>query len=127
MPILLIHDTHPRPRGRVRKMLQAVHKAVVEALEAPPGAIWVRYQPGTPENYWEGERGKPEGRQVLVFANLAEGRPYEKVRRLFGAVSSAIGRVFEMDPMYVWLRIDEFPLEKVGQGDKSYAELRAKK
>jgi len=127
MPILFVKDTQPHPKNRVRKMLQAVNRAVCDTLGLSPNSVWVRYEAGRPDDYWEGESGRvpKEGRPVFVLIQLVEGR--KEPERLFAAVSSAIGKAFGMDPFLVWMRLIQFPLESVGQGDKSYAELRKKK
>ncbi|MBI2900504.1 MAG: hypothetical protein HYY17_09980 [Planctomycetes bacterium] len=127
MPLVLIRDTHPRPRAKIRAALRATHHAIAAALEVPPGSVWLRYEPGKPDHYWEGETGESEGKPVLVFVTLARGRPERKVRPLFGAISSAIAGAFALDPMNVWVRIDEVSPERVGQGASSYAELRKRR
>lgn len=122
MPVVFVFDTHKRPARSVRAMLQSVNVAIAEAVGCPQSSVWIRYQPGAPEDYWEGESGAPEGEQVFAVVQLVEGR---KIHPLFGAVSGAIGKAFKIDPQYVWTRIVEFPLDHVGQGDKSYQELRS--
>jgi len=108
-------------------MLSAVNRAVCEAVGLPPGNVWVRYEPGSPEHYWEGISGTAEGQNVLVFVNLVQGRSEDQVHALFGAISSAVAQSFGIEPEYVWIRIEEFPLNRVGQGARSYEEIRKQK
>lgn len=122
MPVVFVFDTHRRTPKSVRAMLKSVNSAVAGAVGCPKGSVWVRYQPGAPGHYWEGESGKPEGRQVFAIVQLVEGRT---IQPLFGAVSGAVAAAFKMDPFHVWTRVIEFPLDHVGQGAKSYKELRS--
>ena len=127
MPVLFVADTQKRPVARVRRMLRAVNKAVSETIDASPGAVWVRYEPGSPDHYGEGKPVPRAGRPVFVIVRLVEGRDPKKLERLFGAISSAIAGAFGMDAGFVWMRLEEFHTDKVGQGSLSYTELRKKK
>ena len=127
MPVLFVSDTQKRPVTRVRRMLRAVNAAVSGTLELSPSAVWVRYEPGSPDHYGEAGPVPRDGRPVFVIVRMVEGRDPRKVHRLFGAISSAIAGAFGMDAGFVWMRIEEFHTDKVGQGAHSYTELRKKR
>lgn len=127
MPVLFVADTQKRPVSRVRRMLRSVNAAVSETLELSPNSVWVRYEPGSPDHYGEGKPVPRGGRPVFVIVRLVEGRDPKKLRRLFGAISSAVADAFKMDAGFVWMRLEEFHTDKVGQGAHSYTELRKKK
>jgi phenylpyruvate tautomerase PptA (4-oxalocrotonate tautomerase family) len=129
MPVIFVEDTQSRSVPRVRKMIRAVNQAVSGALGLPPNSVWVKYSPGRPDLYGEGADGKVpvDGRPVFVFVRMTEGRDPKLTQKLYAPLSSAVARSFDMLPEYVWVRIEEFPAEKVGQGARSYADLRKKK
>lgn len=126
MPVIFVADTQARPADRVRKMIRLVSKAVSDTLGLPPNTCWVRYEPGRPEFYGEGvDRNVPKDqRPVFVFVRMTEGRDPKKTQSLYGAVSSAVGKAFDMFPDFVWIRLEEFHTDKVGQGAHSYTEIR---
>ena len=126
MPVIFVEDTQSRPVPKVRKMIRAVTQAVSGALELPPNTVWVRYSPGRPDLYGEGADGKVpvDGRPVFVFVRMTEGRDPKRIQKLYGPVSSAIAKAFDMFPDFVWIRMEEFHPDKVGQGAKSYTEIR---
>jgi phenylpyruvate tautomerase PptA (4-oxalocrotonate tautomerase family) len=129
MPVIFVEDTQKRPVPKVRKMIRAVNKAVSETLGLPPNTVWVRYEPGRPEYYGEGADGKvpKDWRPVFVVARMTEGRDAKQVQKLYGPISSAIAKSFDMFPDFVWIRIEEFSSDKVGQGAHSYTEIRKQK
>jgi phenylpyruvate tautomerase PptA (4-oxalocrotonate tautomerase family) len=126
MPVIFVADTQRRPVARVRRMILAANRAVSGTLGVPPNAVWVRYEPGRPEHYGEGADGKvpKEGRPVFVIVRMTEGRDPQKIQALYGPLSSAIATAFGMEPDFVWIRLEEFSSDKVGQGARSYAEIR---
>ena len=110
-------------------MIRAVNKAVSGTLGLPPNTVWVRYQPGRPDHYGEGADGKvpKDWRPVFVIVRMTNGRDPKQVQKLYGPMSSAIARAFDMYPDFVWIRIEEFSSDKVGQGAQSYTEIRKRK
>jgi phenylpyruvate tautomerase PptA (4-oxalocrotonate tautomerase family) len=126
MPVIFVEDTQKRPVIRVRKMIRLVNKAVSDTMGLPPNTVWVRYEEGRPEHYGEGPTGNvsKDMRPVFVFVRMTEGREAKKVQALYGAISSAIGTAFDMFPDFVWIRVEEFHTDKVGQGAHSYTEIR---
>src|SRR5262245_49763730 len=126
MPVIFVADTQKRPVPRVRKMIRLVNQAVTEALGLPPNTVWVRYEEGRPEHYGEGPTGHvpKDMRPVFVFVQMTEGRDPKKTQLLYGALSSAIAKAFDMFPDFVWIRLEEFHTDKVGQGAHSYTEIR---
>ena len=129
MPVVFVVDTQTHTKVRVRRMLEAANRAVSSALDVPRNSVWVRYDPGKPGNYWEGETGDvPEqGRPVFVFVKMLKGRDPKKIKSMFGKLSSAVGGALGIIPEYVWMRVEEMDADRVGQGAQSYAELRRKK
>ena len=129
MPVIFVEDTQTRADTRVRRMIRQVNKAVSETLGLPPNTVWVKYEPGRKAYYGEGQDGSvpKDMRPVFVFVRMTEGRDPKKVQTLYGAVSSAIGKAFDMFPDFVWIRIEEFSSDKVGQGAHTYSELRKKR
>jgi phenylpyruvate tautomerase PptA (4-oxalocrotonate tautomerase family) len=129
MPIVFVTDTQTQPETRVREMLKSVNQAVSGTLGVSPGVVWVRYDPGNPDFYWEGEDGKVPGNELPVFVSvrLTQGRDREKLRQLFPAVSSAIGEAFQMEAEAVWIRLEEMDPDHAGQGPDTYTDLRKKK
>jgi phenylpyruvate tautomerase PptA (4-oxalocrotonate tautomerase family) len=128
MPVLFVADTQKRSVTLVRRMIRDVNAAVSETIEVPLTAVWTRYEPGNPAHYGEGQESLTvEGLPVLVIVRMVEGRDPKKLQRLFGAVSSAIAGAFDMNPEHVWMRLEEFHTDKVGQGARSYTEIRKKK
>src|SRR5688572_33270001 len=87
MPVLFVSDTQKRPATRVRRMLRAVNAAVSGTLELSPNAVWVRYEPGSPDHYGEAGPVPRDGRPVFVIVRMVEGRDTRKVPRLCGAIS----------------------------------------
>jgi phenylpyruvate tautomerase PptA (4-oxalocrotonate tautomerase family) len=129
MPVIFVADTQTRSDVRVRKMIRLVNKAGSAALGLPPNTVWVRYEAGRPEYYGEGPTVNvpKDMRPVFVVARMTEGRAPRKIYRLFRAISSAIAEAFDMFPDFVWVRIEEFHTDKVGQGAHSYTEIRKQK
>ncbi len=129
MPIVFVTDTQSQPKVRVRKMLQSVNQAVSETLGVSPNVVWVRYEPGNPDYYWEGEDGKveKEERPLFVSVRLTQGRDPEKLQKLFPVISSAIGEAFQTESDSVWIRVEEMDPDHAGQGPNTYSELRKKK
>ncbi|HKS16934.1 MAG TPA: hypothetical protein VJU16_06455 [Planctomycetota bacterium] len=129
MPVIFVEDTQKRDVPKVRRMIRAVNKAVSGTLGLPPNTTWVRYSPGKPEYYGEGETGKvaPDLRPVFVIVRMTDGRDPKQIQKLYGPVSSAIANAFDMFPDFVWMRIEEFHSDKVGQGAHSYTEIRKQK
>ena len=107
MPVIFVTDTQARTAARVRKMIRQMTKAVSDTLGLPPNTCWVRYEPGRPEFYGEGvDREVPKDqRPVFVTVKMTEGRDPKKVQGLYGPVSSAVGKAFDMFPDFVWIRI----------------------
>ena len=129
MPIVFVTDTQKQSDPLVRKMLKSVNKVVSDTLDVSPSVVWVRYEPGSPDYYWEGEDGVvgEEDRPLFVSVRLTEGRDPEKLEKLFPAISSAIGTIFEVEPDAVWIRVEEMDPDHAGQGPNTYSELRKKK
>ena len=126
MPVVFVHDTQTRTKDRVRRMLEAANRAVSRALDLPRNTVWVRYDPGKPGYYWEGEKGEvpTQSRPVFVLIRMLRGRPREKIRPMFAELSTAIAGALNMLPDYVWMRVEELDPELVAQGARTYAELR---
>ena len=129
MPVIFVEDTQSRPVPKVRKMIRAVNKAVSTVLGLTPNTVWVRYSPGRPDLYGEGADGKVpvDWRPVFVFVRMTEGRDPRLVHKLYGPLSSAVAKSFDMFPDFVWIRVEEFSSDKVGQGAHSYTEIRKQK
>ncbi len=129
MPIVLVTDTQSQSKSLVQKMLKSVNKVVSETLDVSSSVVWVRYEPGNPDFYWEGEDGAigKEEQPLFVSIRLTEGRDPERLQKLFPAVSSAIGAVFDVEPDAVWIRLEEMNPDHAGQGPNTYSDLRNKK
>jgi len=129
MPVVFVVDTQTRSKNRVRRMLDAANRAISQSLDLPRNSVWVRYDPGKPEYYWEGDTGQvpPQGRPVFVIVRLREGRDPKKIKKLYPALSRAVAHAFDMDPNFVWIRLEEMNPKLVGQGAYSYAELMKRK
>ena len=125
MPVVFVVDTQTRTKPRVRRMLEAANRAICRTLDV----VWVRYDPGKPGHYWEGESGDvpAQGRPVFVFVRMLRGRDPKKIRRMFGELSSAVAGALGMMPEYVWTRVEEMDPEQVAQGSQTYAEFRKQK
>ena len=126
MPVIFVVDTQRRPVLKVRKMMRLVNKAVSDTFGLPPNTVWVRYEEGRADYYGEGPTGNvpKDMRPVFVFVRMTEGRDPKKIQALYAPLSSAIGKAFDMFPDFVWIRIEEFHSDKVGQGAHSYTEIR---
>jgi hypothetical protein len=85
----------------------------------------VKYSPGRPDLYGEGADGKVpvDWRPVFVFLRMTEGRDPKRVQKPTGPCHPRCEGVRHV-PDFVWMRIEEFHPDKVGQGAHSYTEIR---
>ena len=127
MPVIDVLANRSYPKARVRKAIAAACREVAKAVGIKPGQVWVRFQPGRAEDYWEGDGKAIERRAVplLVFVHMAKGRPPEKLRAVMKGVTVALAGELDIAPDAVWVRLMELDLTHVAQGGVTYAELRA--
>lgn len=126
MPVVEIRANREYPKARVRAAIGAACRAVAKAVGCKPGQVWIRWQPGKPEHYWEGEgkRIKPRAVPLLVFVHMAKGRPREMLAAVQRGLTEALAVRLGVAPDAVWIRIEELDLTHVAQGGVSYAQLR---
>lgn len=129
VPIIFVQDTQSATKPRVRRMLEEVSRSVGRVLDVPRRAIMVRYEPGKPANYWEGEDGKPpaQGRRVFVLIKITTGKDPKRVGELFGEIASTVAGSLNILPEAVWTQVEEMDPGRAGYGGLTYEERRKRK
>src|SRR5919106_6884231 len=111
MPLVRIEILKGRPTAERKRLLQAVHAALVEAFRIPDDDRTQRIIEHDPENF-EIPPGHSE-RYTLIEITAFPGRSGEAKRNLYRALVKRLGEI-SIDPMDVSVVILEPTLESWG-------------
>ena len=126
MPLVRISLVKGKPEAYRRKVGDAVHRALVEAIGIPPldrFQLLTEHEPGDlvyDSNYLGIARTSD---LVVVQITLSAGRPLEQKRALYRRIAANLGAAVGLRPQDAWINLVEVAKENwsFGNGVASYA------
>jgi len=130
MPLVRISLAKGKPEGYRRKVGDAVHRALVEAVGVPPldrFQILTEHEPGDlvyDSNYLGVARSSD---LVIVQITLSAGRSLEQKRALYRRIAANLAAAVGLRPQDAWINLVEVAKENwsFGNGVASYAPAEA--
>jgi 4-oxalocrotonate tautomerase len=131
MPLVRISLVKGKPEAYRRKVGDAVHRALVEAIGVPPldrFQLLTEHEPGDlvyDSNYLGIVRTSD---LVIVQITLSTGRTLEQKRALYRRIAGNLGAAVGLRPQDAWINLVEVAKENwsFGLGETSYAPLPEK-
>src|SRR5262245_30048948 len=131
MPLVRISLVKGKPEAYRRKVGDAIHRALVEAVGVPPldrFQILTEHQPGDivyDSNYLGIARTSD---LVIVQITLSAGRTLEQKRALYRQIAANLASAVGLRKEDAWINLVEVPKENwsFGNGEASYAPAEAK-
>jgi 4-oxalocrotonate tautomerase len=126
MPLVRISLVKGKPEAYRRKVGDAIHRALVEALSVPPldrFQLISEHEPGDlvyDSNYLGIARSSD---LVIVQITLSTGRSLEQKRALYRRIAANLSAAVGLKPQDAWINLVEVPKENwsFGNGVASYA------
>jgi len=130
MPLVRISLVKGKPEAYRRKVGDAVHRALVEAIGVPPldrFQLLTEHEPGDlvyDSNYLGIVRTSD---LVIVQITLSSGRTLEQKRALYRRIAGNLGAAVGLRPQDAWINLVEVAKENwsFGNGVASYAPAEA--
>jgi 4-oxalocrotonate tautomerase len=130
MPLVRISLVKGKPETYRRKVGDAVHRALVEAIGIPPldrFQLLTEHEPGDlvyDSNYLGIARTSD---LVVVQITLSAGRTLEQKRSLYRRIAANLGAAVGLRPQDAWINLVEVAKENwsFGNGVASYAPVEA--
>ena len=130
MPLVRISLAKGKPEAYRRKVGDAVHRALVEAVGVPPldrFQLLTEHEPGDlvyDSNYLGIARS---GDLVIVQITLSAGRTLEQKRALYRRIAANLAAAVGLRPQDAWINLVEVAKENwsFGNGVASYAPAEA--
>jgi 4-oxalocrotonate tautomerase len=130
MPLVRISLVKGKPEAYRRKVGDAVHRALVEAIGVPPldrFQLLTEHEPGDlvyDSNYLGIVRTSD---LVIVQITLSTGRTLEQKRALYRRIAGNLGAAVGLRPQDAWINLVEVAKENwsFGNGVASYAPAEA--
>ena len=130
MPLVRISLAKGKPEAYRRKVGDAVHRALVEAVGVPPldrFQILTEHEPGDlvyDSNYLGIARSSD---LVIVQITLSAGRSLEQKRALYRRIAANLAAAVGLRPQDAWINLVEVAKENwsFGNGVASYAPAEA--
>ena len=130
MPLVRISLAKGKPEAYRRKVGDAVHRALVDAVGVPPldrFQILTEHEPGDlvyDSNYLGIARS---GDLVIVQITLSAGRTLEQKRALYRRIAANLAAAVGLRPQDAWINLVEVAKENwsFGNGVASYAPAEA--
>jgi 4-oxalocrotonate tautomerase len=130
MPLVRISLVKGRPEAYRRKVGDAIHRALVEALGVPPldrFQLITEHEPGDlvyDSNYLGIARSSD---LVIVQITLSAGRTLEQKRALYRRIAANLSAAVRLRPEDAWISLVEVAKENwsFGNGVASYAPAEA--
>ena len=130
MPLVRISLAKGKPEAYRRKVGDAVHRALVEAVGVPPldrFQILTEHEPGDlvyDSNYLGVARSSD---LVIVQITLSAGRSLEQKRALYRRIAANLAAAVGLRPQDAWINLVEVAKENwsFGNGVASYAPAEA--
>jgi len=130
MPLVRISLAKGKPEAYRRKVGDAIHRALVEAVGVPPldrFQILTEHEPGDlvyDSNYLGIARS---GDLVIVQITLSAGRTLEQKRALYRRIAANLAAAVGLRPQDAWINLVEVAKENwsFGNGVASYAPAEA--
>jgi 4-oxalocrotonate tautomerase len=130
MPLVRISLVKGRPEAYRRKVGEAIHRALVEALGVPPldrFQLITEHEPGDlvyDSNYLGIARSSD---LVIVQITLSAGRTLEQKRALYRRIAANLSAAVRLRPEDAWINLVEVAKENwsFGNGVASYAPAEA--
>lgn len=130
MPLVRISLVKGRPEAYRRKVGDAIHRALVEALGVPPldrFQLITEHEPGDlvyDSNYLGIARSSD---LVIVQITLSAGRTLEQKRALYRRIAANLSSAVSLRPEDAWINLVEVAKENwsFGNGVASYAPAQA--
>jgi 4-oxalocrotonate tautomerase len=130
MPLVRISLVKGRPEAYRRKVGDAIHRALVEALGVPPldrFQLITEHEPGDlvyDSNYLGIARSSD---LVIVQITLSAGRTLEQKRALYRRIAANLSAAVRLRPEDAWINLVEVAKENwsFGNGVASYAPAEA--
>ena len=130
MPLVRISLVKGKPEAYRRKVGDAVHRALVEAIGVPPldrFQLLTEHEPGDlvyDSNYLGIVRTSD---LVIVQITLSTGRTLEQKRALYRRIAGNLGAAVGLRPQDAWINLVEVAKENwsFGNGVASYASAEA--
>jgi phenylpyruvate tautomerase PptA (4-oxalocrotonate tautomerase family) len=130
MPLVRISLVKGKPEAYRRKVGDAIHRALVEAISVPPldrFQLISEHEPGDlvyDSNYLGIARSSD---LVIVQITLSAGRPLEQKRALYRRIAANLSAAVGLKPQDAWINLVEVPKENwsFGNGVASYAPAEA--
>jgi phenylpyruvate tautomerase PptA (4-oxalocrotonate tautomerase family) len=126
MPLVRISLLKGKPASYRRKVGDAVHQALVEAIAVPPKDRFQLITEHDPEDFvFDREYlGIARSRDlVIIQATISAGRSLELKRALYQAITRRLAAAVQLRPEDVWINLVEVAKENwsFGNGLASYA------
>jgi 4-oxalocrotonate tautomerase len=126
MPLVRISLVKGKPEAYRRKVGDAIHRALVEAVSVPPldrFQLISEHEPGDlvyDSNYLGIARSSD---LVIVQITLSAGRSLEQKRALYRRIAANLSAAVGLKPQDAWINLVEVPKENwsFGNGIASYA------
>jgi 4-oxalocrotonate tautomerase len=126
MPLVRISLVKGKPEAYRRKVADAIHRALVEAISVPPldrFQLISEHEPGDlvyDSNYLGIARSSD---LVIVQITLSTGRSLEQKRALYRRIAANLSAAVGLKPQDAWINLVEVPKENwsFGNGVASYA------
>jgi 4-oxalocrotonate tautomerase len=130
MPLVRVSLVKGKPEAYRRKVGDAVHRALVEAIGIPPldrFQLLTEHEPGDlvyDSNYLGIARSSD---LVVVQITLSAGRTLEQKRALYRRIAANLGAAVGLRPQDAWINLVEVAKENwsFGNGVASYAPAQA--
>jgi 4-oxalocrotonate tautomerase len=130
MPLVRISLVKGKPEAYRRKVGEAIHRALVEAIGVPPldrFQLIGEHEPGDlvyDSNYLGIARSSD---LVIVQITLSAGRSLEQKRALYRRIAANLSAAVGLKPQDAWINLVEVPKENwsFGNGVASYAPAEA--
>lgn len=130
MPLVRISLVKGKPEAYRRKVGDAIHRALVEAVGVPPldrFQLLTEHEPGDlvyDSNYLGIARTSD---LVIVQITLSAGRTLEQKRALYRRIAANLAAAVGLRPQDAWINLVEVPKENwsFGNGVASYAPSEA--
>jgi 4-oxalocrotonate tautomerase len=130
MPLVRISLVKGKPEIYRRKVGDAIHRALVEAVGVPPldrFQLVTEHEPGDlvyDSNYLGIARSSD---LVIVQITLSAGRTLEQKRALYRRIAANLAAAVGLRPQDAWINLIEVPKENwsFGNGVASYAPAQA--
>jgi phenylpyruvate tautomerase PptA (4-oxalocrotonate tautomerase family) len=131
MPLVRISLVKGKPETYRRKVGDAIHRALVEAVGVPPldrFQLLTEHEPGDivyDSNYLGIARTSD---LVIVQITLSAGRSLEQKRALYRRIAANLAAAVGLRKEYAWINLVEVSKENwsFGNGEASYAPAEAK-